>query len=122
VAVEIVGLRELLLKMRAITRAVAAQTAADAVVGFSAPYAIHVHEDLRARHRTGRAKFLEIPARQLGRQIGREIGVQAGAGVPIDRALLNGAIRIMVAAQALCPVRTGYLRSSAYAELRGGAA
>jgi type IV secretory pathway ATPase VirB11/archaellum biosynthesis ATPase len=118
VAVELLGVPELLVKLGAITKKVAAQASADVVVGYSAPYAIYVHENLGARHTTGRAKFLETAARRLARPLGNMIGGQVKAGVPIDTAMLSGAIRIKVASQALCPVRTGYLRASAYVEVR----
>ncbi len=35
-----------------------------AFVGYSAPHALMVHEDLKARHEQGHAKFLEKAARQ----------------------------------------------------------
>lgn len=35
-----------------------------ATVGYSADYALKVHEDLEARHDDGQAKFLEQPARE----------------------------------------------------------
>ena len=43
---------------------------ATAVVGYTASYAIYVHENLTAHHKPGKqAKFLEAPARQLHDQI-----------------------------------------------------
>ena len=35
-----------------------------ALVGYSAPYAIFVHEDMKAKHPQGRAKFLERAVRR----------------------------------------------------------
>ena len=38
----------------------------DMMVGYQAEYAVYVHEDLEARHKTGKqAKYLEAPARQF---------------------------------------------------------
>lgn len=42
----------------------------DAIVGYTAGYAIFVHEDLEAQHAEGKqAKFLEGPARELAPQL-----------------------------------------------------
>jgi hypothetical protein len=38
-------------------------------VGYSAPYAIYVHENLQAHHPIGQAKFLETPARVHAKEI-----------------------------------------------------
>ena len=38
-------------------------------VGYTAGYALFVHENLNARHTVGQAKFLEQPARQKNTQI-----------------------------------------------------
>ncbi len=36
----------------------------DVIVGYTADYAVYVHEDLQAKHKKGKkAKYLEIPAR-----------------------------------------------------------
>jgi hypothetical protein len=43
---------------------------ADVIVGFTANYAVYVHENTNARHKPGRvAKFLEKPARERRKEI-----------------------------------------------------
>lgn len=91
---------------------------ADAVVGYSAPYAVFVHEDLEAHHPVGEARFLSRALR---------------AGAPFRRAFLADALRrgrslyqavrdwayvLKRDSQARCPVNTGALRDSAFVEAR----
>jgi hypothetical protein len=50
-------------------------------VGYSAPYAAAVHEDLEAQHPTGQAKFLEQPVNEAIPELPERIGraaVEAG--------------------------------------------
>jgi hypothetical protein len=42
-------------------------------VRYNADYALHVHEDLEARHKTGQAKFLEVATNEQGPKIARQI-------------------------------------------------
>jgi len=52
------------LKNSAFTRQVGAGWAIDVIVGYTAMYAVYVHENLEARHAPGKqAKFLEGPLR-----------------------------------------------------------
>lgn len=51
---------------------------ADIVVSFSTEYAVYVHEDLQAKHKTGKqAKYLEEPARTKRGEIIRIIREEA---------------------------------------------
>lgn len=84
------------------------------VVGFSAPYSVYVHEDLRATHRTGRAKFLEAPARTKGNEIAAKCRQVIKAGGDLEQGLLASANHLKDLAQALTPVDTGELQRSAY--------
>jgi len=50
----------------------------DVVVGYVADYAVYVHEDLQANHKTGKqAKYLEQPAREKKDEIFRIIREEA---------------------------------------------
>jgi hypothetical protein len=84
------------------------------VVGFTAAYAIYVHENLQAYHKVGQAKFLEQPARTMARDLGRIIAVSLKAGRTLAEALLLAGLQLQRAAQLLCPVDTGALRASAF--------
>jgi hypothetical protein len=87
-------------------------------VGYSAPYAIFVHENLQASHPTGQAKFLEQPMRQMQPQLVSNIKRWMKGGATQEEAMKREAFRLMQASQALCPVDTGFLRASAFNVVR----
>lgn len=87
------------------------------VVGFTAPYAIYVHENLTARHRIGQAKFLEVAARKYQREIAEVVKRALASHTPLNSAIALGAIHLLRRAQQLCPVDTGFLRDSGYARV-----
>lgn len=45
----------------------------EATIGYTAPHALAVHEDLTARHDDGKAKFLEDPVRREVPRFGRDL-------------------------------------------------
>lgn len=98
----------------------AAQEAVRVVVGYSAPYAMVIHEDLERRHPNGSAKYLEQPAREMGKDIGRTIGEAVKAGTPLPDAMLQGGQMLLTASQQLVPVQTGFLRDSGYVRVEQG--
>ena len=58
------------LKPSAFTRAIKLSFGVDVIVGYTASYAVFVHEDLEARHQEGKtAKYLEKPFREKRAQI-----------------------------------------------------
>lgn len=87
------------------------------VVGFTAQYAVYVHENLEAFHPVGQAKFLEQPARQYAREIGRMVREAVRRGATFAQALLLGGLRLQREAQLLTPVDTGNLRASAFTRI-----
>lgn len=85
------------------------------VVGYSATYAIIVHEDLTAHHKEGKqAKFLEGPARIYSREIGETVAKAYATTGNLDQSLLLGGLRLQRLSQQVCPVDTGALKASAY--------
>jgi hypothetical protein len=92
-------------------------------VGFTAAYAIYVHENLQARHRVGQAKFLEAPARTMAGELSAVVASALKLGKTLGQALLLAGLRLQAAAQKLTPVDTGNLRASAFTRLEysGGA-
>src|SRR4051812_19274779 len=64
-----------------------------AVVGYDAPYAIYVHENLAANHPNGgQAKFLEEPGRMYSKEISRIIkNVMRQKGKTLKDAVKAGA-------------------------------
>lgn len=83
-------------------------------VGFSAQYAIYVHENLKARHKVGKAKFLEEPARLMASELGQIAAAAVRAGASFAEACLRAGRRLLEASQAITPVDTGFLRQSGF--------
>lgn len=89
-------------------------------IGYTAPYAIHVHENLQAHHNVGQAKFLEEPMRRLQSELVRIVAdtLRQPDGT-MEQALINAGNFLLAASQPLVPVDTGYLKSSGFVELLG---
>jgi hypothetical protein len=89
-------------------------------VGYRAPYAVYVHENLRANHPNGgQAKFLEQPARQLRgamKQLVKDNLKRKKKS--LEAGCLAAGNMLLEASQKLVPVDTGYLRSTGFVELR----
>lgn len=84
------------------------------LVGYTAAYAIFVHEMVGANFKkTGAsAKFLEIPFRE---ELWKETYRKAvKAGIPLDQALLLAGLRLQKDSQKIVPIDTGNLRASAF--------
>ena len=82
------------------------------VVGYTANYAVFVHENLEARHNNGQAKFLEQPAKTL--PLGKIIHEVIKKGGTILQGLLTAGMRLQRESQKLVPVDTGNLKASAF--------
>ncbi|MFA5056495.1 MAG: hypothetical protein WC485_00140 [Opitutaceae bacterium] len=85
------------------------------IVGYTAAYALHVHER-NAAHKPGKQwKYLEQPARELATNELPAIVTEAVAnGSTMQQALYLAGLRIQRASQAIVPVDTGNLRGSAF--------
>jgi deoxyribodipyrimidine photolyase len=95
-----------------------AQDADAAVVGYTAAYALYVHENKNAHHKEGQqAKFLEGPAREHREELREEwIRVYRRTG-SITQSNLGAALLLQRLSQAVVPVDTGFLRSTAFTAL-----
>lgn len=89
------------------------------IVGYTAGYAVHVHEDTQMFHRNGQAKFLETPARQLNNDgtLKNLINDALRQGKTLPEALLIAGLRLQRESQKLVPVLTGNLRASAFTRI-----
>lgn len=85
-------------------------------VGYKAPYAVYVHENLAAHHDHGQAKFLEAPARNQVGQLRSQIIADARLGIGIRIASKNAAITLLNLSKELVPVDTGILKASGYVQ------
>ena len=83
-------------------------------VGYTAPYAIFVHENMEAQHPQGQAKFLEQPMRELRNDIRDLVAEELRDGAPLDETLRLAGDMLLKASQELVPVATGTLRDSGY--------
>jgi hypothetical protein len=82
-------------------------------VGYAAPYAVFVHEDLEKVHPVGQAKFLEQPARQLHKHLAALLAARLRTGTV--RAALEEAGKVLLATSLpLVPVKTGRLKASGF--------
>jgi hypothetical protein len=86
-------------------------------VGFNANYAIWVHEKTWLKFKVGKAKFLEDPARQNREKYAKIVRKALKTGMALADALKLGGLALQADAQKECPVRTGFLRASAFTEI-----
>ncbi len=87
------------------------------VMGYTAAYALHVHEDLKMRHKPGKqAKYLEQPARELNNngELSRIITKSAQQGATLQQSCYLAALRVQRESQKIVPIDTGNLRGSAF--------
>jgi hypothetical protein len=89
-------------------------------VGYTAAYALFVHENTSATHKRGQAKFLEQPYRTLLGRFNQIIDDVMKKGGTLADALLRCGLLLQRESQKLCPVLTGALRASAFTRLERG--
>lgn len=119
-SIAILKMNELVAKLRAKAAAVYKSNDVYCDVGFTASYALYVHEDLNAYHKVGQAKFLEVPARELRGDLSNIIVSAITKGKTYGQALLLAGLRLQREAQKNCPVDTGALRNSAFTRISSG--
>lgn len=84
------------------------------IVGYTAKYALWVHENRGAKFRVGRAGFLLDVAREISAELGGIVMKGLRRGLKIVDALLLAGLRLQRDSQLACPVDTGNLRASAF--------
>lgn len=116
--VEIKGLDKLFQTLDKLRRDSERKNNGNVVVGYSAAYAVYVHENLESRHTVGEAKYLEKPARKLigSGVVGKVIIAARTQGIQVVKALLIVGLRLQRESQKLVPVDTGNLKGSAFTE------
>jgi len=113
---EIQNLRALEDKLRKLSRAYGNSPKEAVRVGYTANYAVYVHENMEARHTVGQAKYLEKPAREMKPEFRRIIEDSMRKGATLLKALLLTGLRLQRESQDLVPIDTGNLRASAFTE------
>lgn len=114
------GISRLLKKLRDRRTKSYAHDNCEVRVGFTAEYAVYVHENLEAEHPVGQAKFLEEPLRTMIKELVAGVKADVAAGKSLTSSLLKAGMRLQRAAQKLCPVDTGNLKNSAFTRLERG--
>ena len=90
-------------------------------VGYSAPHAVYVHEDLSANHPNGgQAKYLEQPARQMRNRMAGIIRRSVLAKNGLEEGMIRAGQALLAASRPLVPVDTGELRDSGFVRVVGG--
>jgi len=103
---KIEGVKAVITAMEKLKKSMDAQKTS-VVVGYTANYAIFVHEDLKARHAPGKqAKYLEQPARQLNNDgtLGKLIVKSMKGGASMIEALSIAGLRLQRESQKIVPI------------------
>lgn len=108
------GFQRVVSRLKSLTDLAALAKGKSVVVGFAAPYAVYVHENLEAHHTNGQAKFLSRAMSESDGSVARK-AMKHGVSL-IDSLELEG-MAIQARAQEYCPVLTGNLRGSAFTEV-----
>ena len=94
------------------------------VVGYQAPYAVYVHENLEAFHSNGQAKYLETVLREHKSAVintftatYKRVSRNQPPMVATRAGLLAAGLFVQAESQRLVPVRTGFLKRSAFTRL-----
>ncbi len=84
-------------------------------VGYSAPHAARVHEDLEMNHPNGgQAKYLEAPLRRYSRDLGKMFAQEMKNKRSLKDALMRPGKWLLAKSRELVPVLTGELRDSGF--------
>lgn len=89
---------------------------AEVEVGYTANYAIYVHEmvDATFQRPGAQAKFLEAPLRKLKNELVEIVKQAVKNGATLQQGLFMAGLRLQRESQRICPIDTGNLRASAY--------
>lgn len=88
------------------------------VVGYTAAYAVYVHEDMEAKHAEGKqAKYLSTPLARLRKEMEKNIREDLKKRKSLAAALLKQGLRLQRESQKIVPVDTANLKNSAFTRL-----
>ena len=114
---KILDSRPLLRKFEKLERESRRQNNGDVNVGYTATYALVVHENLEATHRENQqAKYLEQPYREMRGELMRIAVAAMKGGASLIKGLLIAGLQLQRASQKIVPVDTGNLKGSAFTE------
>lgn len=113
---EINGVLPVLTKMDNLTED-AKRQAVVVIVGYTAQYAVYVHENVAANFKVGQAKFLEQATRQLAPVLPTLVSQIYKATGDLQKSMVIAGLRIQRESQQLTPVDTGHLKGSAFTRI-----
>jgi len=126
----ITGLKDIEDHLKKIKRKYSVGKKPTVIVGYTANYAIHVHENakMEARRRMMKGgknpkaqwKFLEQPFREYRSEFLRLIKIAVKKGLPVIDALYIAGLRLQREAMAITPVVTSNLQTSAFTKKENG--
>jgi len=115
---QITGLKKLNANIRRLQNE-AKQDNCVVMVGYTAAYAVYVHENLEARHAPGKvARYLAIPFEKMQDEILKMVKTAVSNKGSIKSTLLRAGYMIQRESQKIVPVDTGNLRGSAFTRLK----
>ena len=114
---QILGLKRLQSKLKKMGLESKAKDNCVVVVGYTQTYAVYVHENTKANHPVGQAKFLSGPADTMADEIATLVEKAVQAGVGVVSGLTLAGLRLQRESQKLVPVDTGALKNSAFTSL-----
>lgn len=110
--VQVTGTANVLQKIKG--RSLKGKKTGELFVGYSAPYAVYVHEDLTKKHSNGQAKFLEQASRVNRNQMIQILDSNLKNKESLVTALTRVGKFLLAESKKLVPVDTGKLRDSGF--------
>lgn len=101
-------------KLKALRVKATRDTGEAVLVGYTANYAVYVHENKEPHHPNGKFKFLEDPYREKAGEIAARIAKAAKLTGSLLKGLLVGGLFLQRESQKEVPVDTGNLKASAF--------
>ena len=96
-------------------KSLAGKKTVNGVMGYTAPYAVYVHENLEYRHKIGKtAKFIERPYRKLSKQMRLVVVKNLNNKESLKTSVRRALDLLKTDSMAVVPIRTGFLRNSAF--------
>lgn len=88
----------------------------DIEVGYTANYALYVHEMVGANFQAphAEAKFLEKALRRIKPEVGKLVKSNLARGASFGQSLYMVGLRVQRDSQKIAPIDTGHLKGSAY--------
>lgn len=111
---KIKGVNDLIKRLKLLEKKSKREDDVVVIVGYTANYALFVHENLQSRHTVGQAKFLEKPARTMRSELVAVVRATYRITGTLLKGLFAAGLRLQRESQKLVPIDTGNLKGSAF--------